>query len=610
MVMTLPIREAPITEPLSRGVADSSHPDASDEPVLNVGNIQGNILAGGFTKDHQTLLVLEINDSDAFKQWLASQIPFIATAEEVITFNQLFKATRKRRGREGTVKATWVNIAFSHQALIDLGAIPADGTPGVDDFLDQAFREGLANRAADLRDPVDDDGEPIDWVVGGPDNDEADVLLIVASDDRADMLAEVARIEDSVIAFRTEDGEPASSGAEITFREEGANLPPPLSGHEHFGFLDGVSQPGVRGRISDDPHDVLTPRQNPENREQGKPGQELLWPGEFVFGYVGQDPNADDLEHSEGPNSLTGEPPAGKDPADRTGPDWAQDGAFLVFRRLRQDVFRFHNFLRDKAGEEGVPDPANTSAAALVGAKLVGRWPSGAPVLRTPDQEDIPLADDDCANNDFEFHTSPPKPGTPTGPDDCADNFPGLPKDDEAGVRCPFTGHVRKAYPRNDLTPEGVGSEPDPAKQSDKSEVHTQTHRMLRRGIPYGEVSRSTPTTPTEDNVDRGLHFLAYETSIEDQFEFVIENWVNNPTFSTEAATGHPCDGTPTLTGHDPIIGQSNGPGGDRTRTFFIRFGAGGANCRQLVAPDDWVHPTGGGYFFAPSIAALREHLT
>jgi hypothetical protein len=79
-MVTVPMsREAPATSPLELSVADPSHPNASHEPRLHVDNIQGNILSG-FNKDHQMLLVLEINDPDAFKQWLASQIPFIATA--------------------------------------------------------------------------------------------------------------------------------------------------------------------------------------------------------------------------------------------------------------------------------------------------------------------------------------------------------------------------------------------------------------------------------------------------------------------------------------------------------------------------------------------------
>ena len=47
---------------------------------------------------------------------------------------------------------------------------------------------------------------------------------------------------------------------------------------------------------------------------------------------------------------------------------------------------------------------------------------------------------------------------------------------------------------------------------------------------------------------DRGLLFLDYQTSIERQFEFVTNLWVNNPEFSDAG------------NGHDPILGQSQDP--------------------------------------------------
>jgi hypothetical protein len=37
------------------------------------------------------------------------------------------------------------------------------------------------------------------------------------------------------------------------------------------------------------PHDPVLPRP-PRDANQGKPGLDLLWPGEFVFGYEYQDP--------------------------------------------------------------------------------------------------------------------------------------------------------------------------------------------------------------------------------------------------------------------------------------------------------------------------------
>ena len=566
------LREAPAPTPLQCGLNDAAHPNVGEgsicpEDRLRVENIQGNIL-GGFNKDFQTLLFYRIEKVAEFKQWLSGFVPFIATSAEVIAFNRLFKSVRSRRGREtNTVKATWINIAFSQPGVKKL-------TPD-SVFNDEAFMSGLASQSNALGDPQTGEGSPSKWKIGGP-GKETEVVLIVASDDKEDMEDTVKEIKKNI------------KGVKKLFEEEGRNLPGDLHGHEHFGFLDGVSQPGIRGFISDDPRDVLTPRQNPESRQQGKPGQELIWPGEFVFGYHGQSEDGDDITKPS--DELIKEKPA-----------WSDDGSFLVFRRLRQDVPLFHKFL-NKVGKEFKIDPN------LVGAKLVGRWASGAPVLRTPDADNPDMAADDCANNDFEFNEEEEGPDPcatddPPSVMDCEDNFPGAPKVDPEGQLCPFSAHIRKTYPRNDLTPAG----PD---DPDESEVDTQNHRLLRRGIPFGEVSKSTPKNPKDDGVDRGLHFLAYQTSIVNQFEFVTRAWVNNPDFSTEAATGHEngCGELPV--GHDPIIGQNNTPGENRERKFFVRFGAGGAQCRKIVTRNDWVIPTGGDYFFAPSISALRDVLS
>ena len=558
-----PVREAPAPTPLYSG-PDPSFPDASDEPVLAIDNIQGNILTG-FNKDFQTLLFLKIADDhvDDFKRWLHSLTSSIATAAEVIAFNRLFKATRDRRGFEGTVKATWVNIALSFNALAKL-------TQDADSFADEAFKEGLQQRSPGLGDPTDEDaeGHPSNWFTGGPEN-EADVILIVASDDQDDLVAEVTRLETSIFAFRI-DGQPASSGVQLLFKQQGAVLPGSLAGHEHFGFLDGVSQPGLRGRLSDTPTDVLTPRQNPDDRDQGKPGQDLLWPGEFVFGYPGQDPDKEVEEEGE---------------VSDAGPAWTNDGSFLVFRRLRQDVHALHTFLHDTASDLNL-DPA------FVGAKLVGRWPTGAPILRAVCNDDASLADDDCANNHFEFEESvaPIPPAHRQSPIDCADDqFPTPPEDPDGRV-CPLSAHIRKAYPRDDTSPE----------IPPLNESTTQTHRLLRRGIPYGPPSNSSPHAPFADFIDRGLLFLAYQTSIQEQFEFVTGAWVNNPNFKK------------TGVGHDPIIGQNNTQGEQRERHFGVSFNGDdcGDQAETLTTSTDWVIPTGGGYFFAPSLYALENVLS
>lgn len=589
-MISRPVREAPASWPSPRGRVDPAHPDVSKstppEPRLEVDQIQGNILPG-FLKDFETLLFLKIDIDHVAdcKQWLRELVPLIATADEVLTFSRLFKAIRHRRQRESNaVKATWVNIAFSFNGLKLL-------TDDADIFKDKAFKAGLAARAvADpsanvegLGDPAGPkaEGNPSNWVVGGPSN-EADIVLIAQSDDRDDLFDQVEQIEDSIYAFRRADGTPASSGVHIIFKQHGANLPGSLSGHEHFGFLDGVSQPGIRGYVSDDGTNVLTPRQNPRDENQGKPGQDLLWPGEFVFGYQGQS--------AQKPVEEPGDPV-------HAGPTWADNGSFLVFRRLRQDVAGFHTFLHEQAQQLKL-DPK------FVGAKIVGRWPSGAPILRAAKADNASLGNDDCANNDFEFFKadpslaqpgSPPPPDTvpPVGTDDqCMppkqSMFNASPGDQKETI-CPAFGHIRKAYPRDDITPAAPGD-------SDKSEQATQTHRLLRRGIPFGPASLSTPDAPFPDEADRGLLFAAYMTSIENQFEFVTQKWVNNPNFK-EAGVGF-----------DLVIGQNAGD--NRVRTAKLKLDDPNHPETTLTAPKDWVIPTGGGYFFAPSISALENELS
>jgi Dyp-type peroxidase family len=621
MICTDRIREAGSTIPVAPASTDLSRKIVFDEPVLSVDNIQGNILTG-FMKSHRILLFLRVDakKTAGFKLWLKSQIPFVATSAEVIAFSRLFKAIRKRRAREGAVKSTWMNITFSFEFLTRLN-------PEADQFTDRAFREGLAAHSLELGDPASGDFSAGNWLVGGP-NNQADVMLIIEADDRCDLLEEFSRIQDSIDAMVDDEGLRVDNGISVLFKDEGANLPPPISGHEHFGFLDGVSQPGLRGLLSNDKTDVLTLRQTQDARDvplkkgapiktgQGKPGQDVLYPGEFVFGYPLQtrdpDPKFDGPNATPGPDSLLARP--NPDPGEsgpvggKVGPDWAKDGSFLVFRRLRQDVGGFHRFLRDTAQALDVPDAASASGARLVGAKLVGRWPSGTPVERQPNDEDPILGDDDCKNNNFEFGGAK-GPLAGLGPNDalaCKDD--GIPAtiDDSDGARCPFSGHIRKAYPRDDE------NTPPPVPDPHLNESRTQTHRLLRRGLPYGPVSASTIDTPFTDEVDRGLQFLAYQTSVENQFEFVTKNWVNAKDFKAPF-TNPPASDEPKVQGggHDPIIGQSSNP--DRARTFTVTIPGPNPNttiAKQVTTNKEWVMPTGGGYFFSPSIRALEDKLT
>lgn len=155
-------------------------------------------------------------------------------------------------------------------------------------------------------------------------------------------------------------------------------------------------------------------------------------------------------------------------------------------------------------------EPGSRHCPGLLGAKPVGRWLSGAPIWRAQTDDNAALADNDCANNSFEFQEDAAEGEAPAdmrGPAQCTEPglFPPSPGD-KTGAICPFAAHIRKAYPRDDKSL-------DPAKKL-PNESDTQTHRLLRRGIPYGEISRSSPHPPFQDSVDRALLFLTYQTSI------------------------------------------------------------------------------------------------
>ena len=82
--------------------------------------------------------------------------------------------------------------------------------------------------------------------------------------------------------------------------------------------------------------------------------------------------------------------------------------------------------------------------------------------------------------------------------------------------------------------------------------------------------------------------FLCYGATIEDQFEFLTRRWVNSPI-------------QPNHGGHDPILGQADRRG---NRTRFVDFPTPGGS-RRIRLKDEWVTPTGGGYFFSPPIHAI-----
>ena len=499
------------------------------------GNIQGNIF-GGFNKDYQDFIFLKFKGSDAARAWIAeisagdNEFGVAASSSKaVLQFNAQFKAL-KAEGKqpEDFIEASWTNLSISFKGLIALGVPAADLTG-----FTPAFQAGMAARAGLIGDKGT--SAPDQWLPPFK-GTEVHAVLAVAADSAA------------MLAWRTGNiragGRFAAGVTELGTIEGRTRLDlPGQVGHEHFGFKDGVSQPGIRG---------INPPDDPVgNPDQGHPGQDLLWPGEFVLGYPTQIPDGEVPEH-DGPNRNPGAISA-------DGPPWAADGSYLVFRRLAQHVPEFHQHIDDLTTAAG-----NGMTKELMGAKLVGRYASGCPIearkyqpapfRQSPaDPETVKpgVADSDALNNNFEFG------------------------DDPVGAVCPLAAHIRKAYPRDEVTSPGATD----------SESETQTHRLLRRGIPFGGSYGAADGGGASD--PRGLVFQCYQKNIEEQFEFVQHSWVNAQSFPPGSQSGVP--------GEDPIIAQTvDGP-------FELEPG------KPPITVEHFVTTTGGEYFFAPSIDALQK---
>ncbi|WP_069269108.1 Dyp-type peroxidase [Paraburkholderia nodosa] len=495
----------------------------SDEPLLPTNDIQGDILAG-LIKQNEHLLFFKISDVKRFKTFLRSL--HLTSVDEVLAQDEMIRKSRNGTGRK-LLPTPGLNIAFTFSGLSVLGIRDID--PG----SAKAFIEGMGKRADQMTDPP-----TTSWTILRPDANLHGVFVVTGASH-----AEVA----DIISLRL--APPNENGWTLLHTEEGQVRPAPVAGHEHFGYADGVSQPGVKGRTS--ANVALTPTATGADPSQGQKGQDLLWPGEFVFGFPGQNPQAASLE-------VKGDdikPPS----------PFMENGAYLVFRRLAQKVPEFNRSV--KLAAQSITSAANPMNPDLLGAQMVGRWKSGAAIIKAPLVDNPTIADGTPDVNDFEFDG------------------------DRQGFKCPFAAHIRKAYPRDDVP--GKPNVKD-KKEIDAAEAFTQSHRMLRRGIAFGpEVTEEEALNEQSAGGDktRGLLFKCYITSIENQFEFVQQSWANNVNFSQPES------------GIDPIIGQSH-----ETHRFFA--GAAPQSLQQSDKPqlelESFVTLEGGAYFFAPSIRKLR----
>jgi len=454
-------------------------------------NIQGIIISGYGHLPNAEYQFISIDDAALAKNWLASLLPKVTTAH-------------RPEDEDGKKKKPGcaLNIAFTHAGIQKL-------SPALQSGFSQEFIEGITEPHRTRRLGDDGGSAPEFWDIG---EHGVDVLLMIQGPDVAELAAFSKSLKDEYAGF----------GVTLVTSAFGSA---PDDNKEHFGFADSISQPFIE-------HSPATP----------KGTQACVRAGEFILGYHNEYEllpatptvsNADDKQNCL-PHLST----------DSRLKDFGCNGTYLVFRKLYQDVAAFNGYLDTHT--------KNEEHKALVAAKFVGRWPSGTPLVVSPDKDIAETYD----KNNFFFMNN-----------------------DAKGLSCPVASHIRRSNPRDSL-----------AGGPEQSIKTANRHRLLRRGIQYGAKFAGGNV---DDGVDRGILFFCVNADIKRQFEFVQQTWINNPKFGD------------MYNDRDPITGNNYDPKGDNDGKEY-NMTIPGCPREKFTDIPRFVTVKGGGYFFLPAIPALR----
>ena len=227
------------------------------------------------------------------------------------------------------------------------------------------------------------------------------------------------------------------------------------------------------------------------------------------------------------------------------------NGSFAVFKKVETDVVGFEDFLQSNKDRI---DPE------LLAAKICGRWRNGVPLALSPDTDSPPGGISPEQLNDFEYVNA---------------DGSGDPK----GLRCPVGAHIRRVNPRGQpVAGQGVPGGSNNA------------HRLIRRGLPYGTTY--DPRKPY-DGIERGMLFQFINANIENQYEFVLRQWVNDSEFAG-AVRIHPRS-------RDPLIGTQ-----DPAESIFVIPQADGRPPIEVAGLSSFITTKAAAYVFLPSITAIR----
>ncbi len=502
---------------------------ARPEHKIESNQIQSLVFGGlGFMPHGRLLLIDFAEDTPATRGWLTEILPRIAFDD----------------GRKLTPEAV-ITLALGPDALRKAG-LPRDAL----ETFPIAYLDGMTGpgRSRILGDAPADPENPWWWRADRP----YDAAVLVYGKTGRDMQRLARLVADAANDY----------GHAVARTVPLHKIPRRAADRlEPFGFVDGVSQPVIRGtyrglRNADPIH--------------------LVEPGEFILGYPdnrGNRPPAPTLGALDDPDNrlpLLCDASGGFSEAVIDAPrDIGRNGSFLVIRQLEQDAGGFWRYCEGEARRliARLGDPYLITRA-FIAAKLVGRWPDGSSLARNPYRaftEAGPL--NSSATSRPAGPARAPAAIAAAPPAHLVhDNDFLLGSEDPEGLRCPFGAHIRRANPRDSLEP---GSQ-------DQIDISNR-HRILRVGRTY----------VAQRGQKDGLLFMCLNGDLERQFEFVQQTWLGSETF-------HGLSGE-----RDPLAGDHAGcPQG-----FTVPTRDGPVRLQPMSR---FVTPRGGGYFFLPGRKLLQ----
>lgn len=526
---------------------------------LDLHDIQGNIVKGygryGFPKARYVFF--RINSAECGCRFVFQLLPLITTAAPWTQYGSEEQGTKKPN--------VTTNVSFTFEGLKNLGVPAASLITFPEDFA-----MGMKARKEILGDNGPSAPENWDPIWKGTESEQPVHMLVTINgvdeeqvSDRYDQIRELLDHPDVKGGVTQLGGHVGDNGKDEAFQAASALYVNEKPSHkEHFGYDDGISDPYFKDSGSY-PDYVIGHGKPTGGDPETHDGWEALATGEFILGHRDE---GDEYPKAPMPPLLS------------------RNGTFMVYRKLHENVGSFNDYLED-AGEEF---PGGKEALA---AKFVGRWRNGAPIAVFPTEaeadafmkeyleagEALQVAK---AGEDKQAIELARKKYYPLKLRLSAFDY----RDDLNGSRCPAGAHTRRINPRGALEQGVEGAFDTPG-------ALVNRRRILRRGLPYGEV-----TDPTDNDGNHGIIFMALNADIARQFEFVQQQWVNYGNDFNLANDKDPILGDHGKDEDEKPDGRmmipSDSPG--EKPPFF---------CKHIPR---FVETRGGDYFFIPSLTALH----